>query len=145
MKIKEKGITGRAAAVRRDQAKENSSRKGFNAFKEMERANKKSGGKSTEEKVEVFLEFMGEKVRIYDEDGGSVKEEDVPYVKGSALKFDGCEGEVNFAEIKVSFISYSIGKHCLITKLVGCTKGAIPETTVCQIRKGSDIGSCWFR
>jgi len=100
MKIREKGLTGKAADLRKDNI---SSRKGFNAFREMENGPKsKSNGKS-KEKPEVFLEFMGEKIRVYDdnEDGaGYVKTEDVPFVRGATLKFTGCGGDANFTQMK---------------------------------------------
>ena len=98
MKIKEKGLTGKAAELR----KEKINRKGFNAFREMENDSKgKSNGKA-KEKPEVFLEFMGTKIRVYDDDGaGYVKEEDVPFVKGATLQFTGCGGDANFTEMKV--------------------------------------------
>ena len=97
MKIKEKGLTGKAADLRKDSM----SRKGFNAFREME-SSSKSG--KTKEKPEVFLEFMGIKIRVYDdnEEGiGYVKTEDVPFVRGATLKFAGCGGDANFTEMKV--------------------------------------------
>jgi lupus La protein len=49
------------------------------------------------------LEFMGTKLLIHqnEEGHGFVKEEDVPFVKGATLKFDGCGGEVVWSEIKV--------------------------------------------
>ena len=97
MKIKEKGLTGKAADLRKDSI---SSRKGFNAFREMENPSKSK----SKEKPEVFLEFMGEKLRVYDdnEDGvGYVKTEDVPFVRGATLKFAGCDGDANFTEMKV--------------------------------------------
>jgi hypothetical protein len=100
MKIKEKGLTGKAADLRKDTI---SSRKGFNAFREMENPSKsKSNGKS-KEKPEILLEFMGERIRVYDdnEDGiGYVKTEDVPFVRGATLKFTGCGGDANFTEMK---------------------------------------------
>jgi len=100
MKIKEKGLTGKVAELRKDSI---SSKKGFNAFREMENDSKsKSSGKS-KEKPEVFLEFMGEKIRVYDdnEEGvGYVKTEDVPFVRGATLKFTGCGGDANFTEMK---------------------------------------------
>ncbi|KAF8882863.1 hypothetical protein BD779DRAFT_1663261 [Infundibulicybe gibba] len=101
MKIKEKGLSGKAANNRRDAMKHNG--KGFNAFREMARAKAGSakGGKS-EPKQDIFLEFLGSKILIQqDEDGnGSVKEEDVPYVPGATLKFVGCGGDVVWSEIK---------------------------------------------
>ena len=97
MKIKEKGLSGKAANHRRELIAHG---KGFDAFREMSK-DKKSGKK--EEKKDVFLEFMGTKILIHqnEEGNGFVKEEDVPFVKGSTLKFDGCGGEVVWSEIKV--------------------------------------------
>ena len=70
MKIKENGLTGKAADCRKDSI---SSRKGFNAFREMEYPSKSK----SKEKPEVLLEFMGGKlVRVYDD-----KEDGVGYVK----------------------------------------------------------------
>ena len=69
MKIKEKGLTGKAADLRKDSI---SSRKGFNAFREMEKPSKSK----SKEKPKAFLEFMGEKLRVYDDN-----EDGVGYVK----------------------------------------------------------------
>jgi lupus La protein len=115
MKIKEKGLTGKAAIIRRNEAASAPNPRGFNAFREMERA--KKGDKTTDEKKpEVWLEFMGTKIRVLEkEDGdkeGYVNEEDVPYVKGSALKFSGCGGDVPWGEIKVcNQLFYSTYAH----------------------------------
>ena len=98
MKIKEKGLTGKAANLRKE-SMAGAGRKGFNAFKEMAKAaDDKKGGKA---QPEVWLEFLGQRIRVYDEDGGSVKKEDIPFVKGATLKFEGVEGDVSFDEIKV--------------------------------------------
>ena len=109
MKIKEKGLTGKAANLRKESLA-GPGRKGFNAFKEMAKgADGKQGGKG-KAKPEVWLEFLGQRIRVYDEDGGSVKTEDVPFVKGATLKFDGVEGDVSFDEIKVQlFLPSEIG------------------------------------
>lgn len=106
MKIKEKGLTGKTANNRKEMM---STARGFNAFREMARAKstpKTIGEKSDEPKKDVFLEFMGTKILIQqDEEGnGSVKAEDVPFVKGATLKFDGCGGDVTWSEIKVRLI-----------------------------------------
>lgn len=100
MKIKEKGIKGKEATARREQNKFNVNKKGFNAFKEMERQNK--AGDKDKPKPEVFLEFMGHKIRVHEKDGGSIEDEDVPHVKGSVLKFTGLEGAtLDMSDIKV--------------------------------------------
>lgn len=104
MKIKEKGLTGKTAAIRRDSMVRPGGR-GFNAFQEMAKGDKaKAKDASTKDKPkpEIWLEFMGTKIRVLEEDGGSVKAEDVPYLKGSTLKFVGCGGNVSFKELKVS-------------------------------------------
>lgn len=81
--------------------------RGFDAFREMARSkdgsSRPSGSKSTEPKKDVFLDFMGTKILINEDDegNGSVKAEDVPFVKGATLKFDGCGGDVQWSEIKV--------------------------------------------
>ena len=102
MKIKEKGLTGKAADLRR-QSIAGTGRKGFNAFAEM--AQKEKGGKKGKDddkpKQEVYLEFLGVRIRIHEEDGGSVNPEDVPKTKGASLRFEGALEEVNFDEIKV--------------------------------------------
>ncbi|OSX58455.1 hypothetical protein POSPLADRAFT_1049289 [Postia placenta MAD-698-R-SB12] len=104
MKIKEKGLTGKAASLRKQSIAGNG-RRGFNAFKEMEREaqNKGKGGKGKEKgKPEIFLEFMGSKIRVQENGGedGSVNEEDVPFVRGASLKFEGSGESVSFDEIK---------------------------------------------
>lgn len=98
MKIKEKGLKGKAAVVKRDHI----TRKGFNAFREMRLAAGGKEGKKEPEKApsEIFVSFLGKNLRVLDEDGGSVAPEDVPRVRGSALRFTGCGGEVSFDSIK---------------------------------------------
>lgn len=97
MKIKEKGLTGKTAANRKDSMANRP--RGFNAFQEMAKSNKKA--EKEKPKPEIWLEFMGTRLRVHEENGGSVKAEDVPYVRGSTLKFTGCGGNVNFKDIKV--------------------------------------------
>lgn len=106
MKIKEKGLTGKAANVRKDLI----NRRGFNAFRLNEKDKKssakdgdKDGKDAGKPKAEVFLEFMGSKIKVHqDEEGnGTVKDEEVPVVKGATLKFEGCGGDVSWADIKV--------------------------------------------
>ncbi|KAH8986611.1 hypothetical protein EDB92DRAFT_1878941 [Lactarius akahatsu] len=98
MKIKEKGLKGKAAVVKRDHI----TRKGFDAFRLAgEGKDPKSGKKDTgRAKPEIFVEFLGAKLRVLEEDSGSVDAKDVPRVRGSALRFVGCAGEVSFDEIK---------------------------------------------
>jgi len=96
MKIKEKGLTGRSAAARKDSI----ARRGFNAFREMAKAKDPSPAKT--EKPEIKLDFMGSKIPVQVEDGnGSVNKEDVPFVQGATLKFEGDVGDVSFNQIKV--------------------------------------------
>jgi len=99
MKIKEKGLKGKAAVVKRDHI----TRKGFDAFREMRLASGGKEGKKEAEKAEppeIFISFLGRKVRVLEEDGGTVVPEEVPRVRGSALRFTGCGGEVSYDEIK---------------------------------------------
>ena len=105
MKIKEKGLSGKAAVNRREGMK-GPNRTGFNAFKEMARASGEKG--KDKPKPEVWLEFMGSKIRVHEEDGGTLKEEDIPFVRGATLKFDGVENDVDFDEIKVSLKLFDI-------------------------------------
>jgi lupus La protein len=94
MKVKEKGLTGKAAFARKETI---GSRRKFNAFRDMAKA--KSAKDSPP--VEIWLEFMGTKIRVYDEGGGTVKDEDVPHIKGATMKFEGCGGNMQYHEIKV--------------------------------------------
>ena len=103
MKIQEKGLTGKSAINR----KEVMVSRGFNAFRDMARSSTTNGTATnpaqTAEKKDVYLEFLGSRIMVYtDADGnGTVKAEDVPFVKGSTLKFEGCGGSVSWGEIKV--------------------------------------------
>lgn len=98
MKIKEKGLTGKPAAVR----KESIARRGFNAFHEMAKGKNPSSSPTKTEKPGIKLEFMGSKIPVQVEDGtGSINKEDVPFVQGATLKFEGDVGDVSFNQIKV--------------------------------------------
>ncbi|KAK7023793.1 hypothetical protein R3P38DRAFT_3194331 [Favolaschia claudopus] len=93
MKIREKGLTGKAADMRKNLY---SAGRKFDAFREM--AATKKGGKATKdapETKEVFLEFMGSTIPIQrGEDGtGEVKAEDIPFTKGATLRFEGIDAE----------------------------------------------------
>lgn len=97
MKIKEKGLTGKSAANRKDSI----TRRGFNAFREIAKAENQPTT-SKPEKPDIKLDFMGSMIPVQVEDGvGSVKEEDVPFVQGATLKFEGDVGDVSFNQIKV--------------------------------------------
>ncbi|KAF8181038.1 hypothetical protein BJ912DRAFT_1145564 [Pholiota molesta] len=99
MKIKEKGLTGKSATHRREVL----SSKKFDAFREMARAKSSSKGTgAAEEKKDVFLEFLGHKILIKqnEEGNGTIDEKDIPFVKGVTLKFEGCGGDVSWGEIK---------------------------------------------
>ena len=99
MKIQEKGLKGKAAENRKDAMNS----RGFNAFRLMGLGSKDASSSSDAGK-EVLLDFLGHKIRIYkDESGnGTVKEEDIPFVRGATLRFDGCGGSVSWSEIKVT-------------------------------------------
>jgi len=72
VKIKEKGLTGKSADFRRRGMLGNpSGRKGFNAFREMVSKDRKE---TTKEKPEVFLDFMGKRLKVQvDEESGEGK------------------------------------------------------------------------
>jgi len=97
MKIQEKGLTGKSAAVRKDAI----AQRGFNAFREI--AKSKAPSSSTEAGgPEIKLEFMGSHIPVQVEDGnGMVNKDDVPFIQGATLKFEGDVGDVSFNEIKV--------------------------------------------
>lgn len=126
MKIKEKGLKGKAAVVKRDYI----TRKGFDAFREMRNAAGGKDGKREADKAEseIFVTFLGTKLRVSEEDGGSVAPEEVPRVRGSALCFVGCGGEVSYDDIKrplkerfsrAPFVKFTKGED---TGLVGFDK-----------------------
>ena len=99
LKIKEKGLKGQSANNRRESMQSPASRpRGFNAFHEMAKAKKNSDKKD----AEVWLEFMGYKLKVQENDGiASVNAEDVQHVKGSTLKFVGLGSNLSFKDIKV--------------------------------------------
>jgi lupus La protein len=98
MKIKEKGLTGKSAAVRKDTI----AKRGFNAFREMAKDKGTSSSFTKAEKPGIKLDFMGSKISVQVEDGvGSINKEDVPFVQGATLKFEGDVGDVSFNQIKV--------------------------------------------
>ncbi|KAJ3568579.1 hypothetical protein NP233_g5616 [Leucocoprinus birnbaumii] len=102
MKIKEKGLTGKAARNRRELM---TRPRGFNAFQEMDKGKSTGDGKKSDAPAkEVYLDFMGKNLLIKkdSEGNGTVSAEDVPFVKGATLKFEGCGGDVSWAEIKVN-------------------------------------------
>ncbi|TFY80739.1 hypothetical protein EWM64_g3278, partial [Hericium alpestre] len=70
MKIKEKGLTGKSAVAKRDSIMD---RKGFNAFRDMKRGKDDGRKGAAKAKPEVYFDFLGTKLRAYEEDGGSVK------------------------------------------------------------------------
>ncbi|KAJ3812456.1 hypothetical protein F5876DRAFT_37369 [Lentinula aff. lateritia] len=122
MKIKEKGLTGRNAERKRDTM----NKRNFNAFTIPISQGGLMKYKAVEDgkpKREVWLEFMGKKLLIErDEDGnGRVKEEEVPFLKGSTLKFEGVGENFSWNDIKLPlkdifegrtpFIDYTRGKN----------------------------------
>jgi lupus La protein len=138
MKIKEKGLKGKAAVVKRDHI----TRKGFDAFREMRLAAEGKKGKKEAEKAkpEIFVELFGTKLRVLEEDGGSVVPEEVPRVRGSALRFSGCGGEVSFDDIKrplkerfsrAPFVKYTKGDD---SGLVGFDK-ALDEEDIAFVKE----------
>ncbi|KAJ2932157.1 hypothetical protein H1R20_g4923, partial [Candolleomyces eurysporus] len=94
MKIKEKGLTGKATVHRREAIAKG---RGFDAFKEM-----KSGADKPKQHNKAILEYIGNRITIRrDHEGnGSVDPEDVPFVRGATLQFDGCGGDCTWSDIK---------------------------------------------
>lgn len=106
MKIKEKGLTGKAANHRRKLMRDPGT--GFNAFAPDASTNNRAQG-AARSKEEVYLQFMGKKIRVYD--NGDIKEEDIPeHVEGATIKwtFNGGDasdvGTVSFRDIKVCMV-----------------------------------------
>lgn len=97
MKIKEKGLTGKAAVHRKEVIAKG---RGFDAFKEMKSGKSESTPKQHQEAI---LEYIGNRITIRrDSDGnGTVEASDVPFVKGATLRFDGCGGDCTWSDIKV--------------------------------------------
>lgn len=145
MKIKEKGLSGKAARLRKQTY---ATGKGFNAFREMDEAKnreKKDKVKTStvEEKApELFIEFMGSKIRVQDGDEGNVKVDDVPVVKGASLKFEGAGASTSFDEVKVRRVVYhmrSTHQH-LQTPL----KERFPRTPFVKHTRGEASGLVGF-
>jgi len=103
MKIKEKGLTGVAAINKHDSIIRT---RGFNAFQEMDTSRVTDEKKSNHSMKQVYLDFMGKKILIKRDNhgNGTVSAEDVSFVKGATLKFEGCK-DVRWAQIKVSSFS----------------------------------------
>ena len=101
MKIKEKGLSGQAAKAHKLYAPV--TKKGFNAFNLKDSKDKAKGQNlKKQEKPDIFLEFMGKRLKVNEEDGGSVLEAEIPFTKGATLKFVGCGNEATFSDIKVA-------------------------------------------
>lgn len=147
MKIKEKGLSGKAARMRKQTY---SAGKGFNAFREMEEAKnrekkeKVKAAKGEEKAPELFVEFMGSKIRVQEDgDGGNVKDEDVPVVKGAALKFEGAGEGTSFDEVKVRRVVHRIRLYThqyLQTPL----KERFPRTPFVKHTRGQSSGLVGF-
>ena len=113
MKIKEKGLTGKA--IKRDNY--NGGHRSFDAFREM----KKTDAKSKPAEKEVILEFMGTRLPIKGTNASEarVEEDDVPRINHTTLRFTGCGGECPFDDVKgplkeryarLPFIKYERGE-----------------------------------
>ncbi|SJL10808.1 uncharacterized protein ARMOST_14202 [Armillaria ostoyae] len=140
MKVKEKGLTGKAAQFRKDLI----TRRKFDAFKNMENEKKANEGKKEVEKKDIYLEYLGTKLLITpDSKGvGTVKEEEIPFLKGATLKFEGAFDNVSFNALKqpirdlfegqTPFIKYQRGDN---HGLVGFSK-PLTEEDITKIKDG---------
>ncbi|KAI0032630.1 hypothetical protein K488DRAFT_85672 [Vararia minispora EC-137] len=131
-KIKEKGLTGSAAAIRR----QSMVRRGFSAFEEMRRAGKSDGaGAGKAPPKDVILQFLGNNIPVH---GASVENahvdaSDIPNIPHTTLRFSGCGGQASFDDIKgplktrftrVPFVKYKEGED---TGLVGFDRALTDE------------------
>lgn len=127
MKIKEKGLTGKA--IKRDNF--NGGHRTFDAFREM----KKVDAKSKPAEKEVILEFMGTRLRIQGSSAteAHVDENEVPRINHTTLRFTGCGGECPFDDVKgplkeryarLPFIKYERGED---SGLVGFDRALTDE------------------
>ena len=109
MKIKEKGLKGKNAQYRKSCEGGNGLRRGFNAFRlgDKDKKGKDSKDKSSEKPV-VYLDFMGKKLLVKDEENGRVDEAEVPYVKNTALRVTGLDGDLTFDDIKVRVFFFQV-------------------------------------
>lgn len=127
MKIKEKGLTGKA--IKRDNF--NGGHRTFDAFREM----KKTDAKTKPAEKEVILEFLGTRLRIQGTSASDahVQEEEVPRINHTTLRFSGCGGECPFDDVKgplkeryarAPFIKYERGED---SGLVGFDRALTDE------------------
>lgn len=104
MKIKEKGLTGKAANNKRDLIA-GPPRK-FDAFRLMNKAgNSGATDGAAEPKKDIYLEYFGAKMLIVPDSNGQgcVSESEVPFVKNATLKYEGSGENVQWGDIKVRF------------------------------------------
>ncbi|KAF7295227.1 WD-REPEATS-REGION domain-containing protein [Mycena indigotica] len=128
MKIKEKGLTGKAADSRRNLY--TPGRK-FDAFRDAASkmdVDTKPAAETATAPQQVFLEFMGSTIAIHrNEEGvGAVNDADVPFVKGATLRFDGAEegGKVMFTDIKLP-LKEKFGRPPFIKYTTGASFGLV--------------------
>ncbi|KAG7441259.1 uncharacterized protein BT62DRAFT_956111 [Guyanagaster necrorhizus] len=140
MKVKEKGLTGKAAQFRKDLI----TRRKFDAFKNMRNEKNTNDIAKEVEKKDIYLEYLGAKLLVTpDSKGvGTVKEEEIPFVKGATLKFEGDFDNVSFNAVKqpirdlfegqTPFIRYQRGDH---HGLVGFSK-ALTDEDIAKVKDG---------
>ncbi|KAF7322731.1 hypothetical protein HMN09_00051900 [Mycena chlorophos] len=130
MKIREKGLVGKAADNRKSLY---SSGRKFDAFRDaasskMDLDEKPGAAAAPEPTSEVFLEFMGSTIKIHkgDDGGGTVNIDDVPFVKGATMRYDGlAEGaRVNFMDVKAP-LKEKFGRAPFIKSTPGATFGLV--------------------
>ncbi|GJE86330.1 La protein -like protein [Phanerochaete sordida] len=94
-KVEEQGLTG-DAAQRYVDAIVDAVRGSFNAFRQSAQG---ASDEAVALKPVVWIQYLGQRIRAYEEDGGSVRPEDVVPVRGATLQFAPVLGGVSFNEI----------------------------------------------
>ena len=69
-----------------------------------------------------------------------MKAEDVPFVKGSTLKFSGCGVNINFKDIKVCTVPVSLASCAHVNWHVATIAGALLASALHPARQGETIG-----
>ena len=129
MKIKEKGLTGKAANQRREMM----SGKKFDAFKLMEK--EKKGAQpvpSTAPANEpIFFDFLGSKLQVETDDkgAGTVNADKITFVPHASLKWDGGGENVVWSDLKAPLKDLFEGNTPFIKSAKGSKSGIVGRST----------------